>query len=85
ISRVLAPISWARASPASKASYSAWLLEIGNSYRMDCSIMIPSGFSRMIPAPPDFWVDDPSTCNFQLGHRLCFDGRPRSELDVELR
>ncbi|MED6146773.1 hypothetical protein PIB30_037842 [Stylosanthes scabra] len=37
--RIFVLTSSAKVNPANRASYLAWLFEIGNSYRMDCSII----------------------------------------------
>src|ERR1043165_2639827 len=47
----LAPIPSAIRRPARKASYSAWLLEVGKERVRDTSTMIPSLFSKIISAP----------------------------------
>ncbi|CAJ2644831.1 unnamed protein product [Trifolium pratense] len=48
-------------NPARKASYSAWLFEVGKDSASDSSISIPSSFSRMILAPAPVALDAPST------------------------
>ncbi|PNX65630.1 hypothetical protein L195_g062696, partial [Trifolium pratense] len=42
-------MSSANRSPARKASYSAWLFDVGKDNARDTSIMIPFSFSRIIP------------------------------------
>ncbi|MCI51590.1 hypothetical protein A2U01_0072834, partial [Trifolium medium] len=48
-------------SPARKASYSAWLFEVGKDSASETSIRIPRSFSRMIPAPAPVELEAPST------------------------
>ncbi|MCI50429.1 hypothetical protein A2U01_0071673, partial [Trifolium medium] len=54
-------MSSANRNPARKASYSAWLFDVGKDSVIDTSIKIPFSFSRMIPAPAPVALEAPST------------------------
>ncbi|MCI80921.1 hypothetical protein A2U01_0102193, partial [Trifolium medium] len=54
-------MSSASRSPARKASYSAWLLDVEKDRASDTSIRMPFSFSRMIPAPVPVALEAPST------------------------
>lgn len=55
-----APSSLVRRRPVRKASYSAWLFYVGKDKMRDTSIMMPSLFSSMIPAPLAIELEAPS-------------------------
>ena len=59
--KLRAPISLASNIPATKASYSAWLLLALKANRRACSINSPFGPSKMTPTPLPCWLEDPST------------------------
>ena len=61
-----APTSLANNNPAMSASYSAWLLDVWNLKRNDCSICMFYGPSRTIPALPPFFLEEPSTCSVHV-------------------
>ena len=64
--RNLTPIPFGNFKLAIRASYFAWLLVVWKSKHSECSMMTPSGPSRMILAPPPNLLIDPSKCKTQL-------------------
>ncbi|MCI35381.1 hypothetical protein A2U01_0056602 [Trifolium medium] len=54
-------MSSANRNPARKASYSAWLFDVGKDSANDTSIRMPFLFSRIIPAPAPVALEAPST------------------------
>ncbi|KAI5351610.1 hypothetical protein L3X38_004501 [Prunus dulcis] len=61
--------SFAKRRPASNASYSALLFEVGEPSVIACSNRVPSGVVMTTPAPAPFWFDAPSmrNCHMSLG------------------
>ena len=61
-------MSLANNNPATRASYSAWLLDVLNSNLNAISIWKLSGPSSTIPAPLPFLLDAPSTYNVHCSY-----------------
>ncbi|KAL5842640.1 hypothetical protein ACOSQ3_013243 [Xanthoceras sorbifolium] len=65
--------SFAKVSPAMRASYSASLLVVLNPHRMDYAITCPSGEVSIIPSPLPLALLDPSTAKVQSSFDVSHD------------
>src|ERR1051325_1425230 len=80
-SRCVTPTSKANLSPASRASYSAWLLLVENPKRKEYSNTIPPGPSRTTPAPLPLRLDEPSTDRIHF----CVGASPGREVSSTMK